>query len=245
MSGPSPELSVIVPCYNEQGNVRPTGAALGKILKSYGLDAEVLMVDDCSQDATRAEIQELSEADPRFRLVTKQLPRGMGAAIRAAIHEARGQWAVMVNGDLSDPLEAIPQFRENILRDGCDLVLLNRYSNDEDYKKIKWSYRFYQFWFRWLLWVMVGMRFRDVTYGYRAFRLDAVRRLNLESDGFEISPECSIKIYLAGGKIGEVSGQCGHRTIGKSKFYFRRVFRGYFLCLARGLLHRLHIRRLV
>ena len=146
---------------------------------------------------------------------------------------------------LSDPLEAIPAFREKILKDGCDLVLLNRYSNDMDYRAIRWSYRFYQFWFRVLVRTMVGMPYRDITYGYRAFRLDFARRLNLTSDGFEISPESSIKTYLLGGRIGEVAGQPGRRKIGKSKFYFRRVFKGYFYYLVRGALHRLRLRKIV
>ena len=241
----SPELSIIVPCFNEEGNVHPTAKALSDLIARFRLDAEVLMVDDCSEDRTREEILALADADPRFRLVTKPLPRGMGASIRAAIAAARGQWAVMVNGDLSDPLEAIPKFREKIMDARCDLVLLNRYSNDEDYRTIRWSYRFFQLGFRFLMRCAIGMPQRDVTYGFRAFRLDFVRRLKLESVGFEISPECSLKAYFVGGKIGEVTGQQGRRTVGASKFFFRRVFKGYFQIFLRGVLHRLRLRKLV
>ena len=236
------KLIIQIPCFNEEGNIFPTGESLGRVLDRYSLNAEVLMVDDCSLDATAAQISELSARDPRFRLVKKSLPRGMGSAIRAGIGEAKGVWAAVVNGDISDPLEAIPRFQACIMKDGCDLVLLNRYTSRENQKTIRWSYKFYQLCFRGLLWILVGMRYRDITYGYRAFRLSFIRKLNLHSDGFEISPECSVKAFLAGGRIGEVPGQQTHRKIGSSKFYFRRVFKGYFAVLVKGLLHRLRLR---
>ena len=214
-----------------------------KVIEEYHLDAEILMVDDVSEDRTRQEIQELSAQHPRVRLVTKELPRGMGAALRAAIAEARGVWAVMVNGDISDPMEAIPEFRHKIMEENCDLVFLNRYSDNIDHRTIRWSYKFYQFCFRHLQYLTVGASYRDITYGYRAFRLNFVRKLDLRGVGFEISPECSIKAFLEKGKIGEVPGQQTQRTMGVSKFRFRRVLKGYMLVLLRGALHRLGIMR--
>ncbi len=242
MTAPPPEATIIVPCYNEAGNVIPTSRALAGIIDQYHLDAEVVMIDDCSQDTTAREISALAAADPRFRLVKKELPRGMGAAIRAGIQNAKGTWAVVVNGDISDPFEAIPQFQKKIMEEGCDLVLLNRYTNKTDHRTIRRSYKFFQFCFRLLLRIGIGMRQPDITYGYRAFRLSFIRKLRLQSVGFEISPECSVKAFLAGGRIGEVGGQQTQRKIGQSKFYFSRVFKGYALVILRGTLHRFHLR---
>lgn len=238
-----PECSIIVPCFNEEGNIFPTAEALLAVIGQYSLNAEILMVNDVSEDATRSEILELSKKDSRFRLVEKELPRGMGAAIRAGIADARGVWAVMVNGDLSDPLEAIPEFQRQIMEDGCDLVLLNRYHNQNDHSQVRWSYRFYQFLFRYCQYLAVGAGYRDITYGYRAFRLAFVRKLSLTGIGFEISPECSVKTFLAKGKVGEAYGKQTRRTIGVSKFKFRKVWKGYVEVLLRGMLHRLKVVR--
>ena len=234
----SPECTIIVPCFNEAGNIFPTAEALLAVIARYHLDAEILMVDDVSGDATKSEIVALSRTDPRFRLVEKSLPRGMGAAIRAGVADARGVWAVMVNGDLSDPLEAIPEFQRLIMQEKCDLVLLNRYGKQDDHSQVKWSYRFYQFLFRYCQYLAVGAAYRDITYGYRAFRLDFVRKLSLTGVGFEISPECSVKTFLAKGRVGETYGKQTRRTIGVSKFKFRQVWKGYVEVLLRGMLHR-------
>lgn len=239
----SPKCSIIVPCFNEAGNIFPTAEGLLGVINRYNLDAEILMVDDVSEDATRSEILTLSSKDPRFRLIEKSLPRGMGASIRAGIASARGEWAVIVNGDLSDPLEAIPVFQRLIMEEKCDLVLLNRYLKQEDHSQVRWSYKFYQFLFRYCQYFAVGASYRDITYGYRAFRLAFIRKLSLTGIGFEISPECSVKTFLEKGKVGEAYGKQTCRTIGVSKFKFRKVWKGYVEVLLRGMLHRFGILR--
>jgi dolichol-phosphate mannosyltransferase len=235
----NPEISIIVPCLNEEQNVPVLVQKLSALIERSNLSAEILIVDDCSDDYTFREAFILSDRDPRVKALHKGLPRGIGNAIRYGMSQASGKVGVVVMGDLVDPLEAIPDFCTRIIRDGYHLVLLSRYMAPEDHASIPSLYRFYHFWYRLLCRVLVRVPFRDVTYAFRGFDLAYVRSLNLESGGFEISPEITLKTWLSGGRICELKGRQGRRFSGESKFIFSRVGFGYVRVLAKATVRRI------
>lgn len=222
-----PEISIIVPCLNEEQNVPILVQKLVTLMEVNHLSAEILIVDDCSDDYTFREAFVLSNRDVRLKALHKGLPRGIGHAIRHGIEHASGKLGVVVMGDLVDPLAAIPDFRDRIVKDGYKLVLLSRYTNPENHANIPFLYRFYHFWYQLLCRVLVGVRLRDITYAFRGFDLDYVRSLSLKSGGFEISPEITLKTWQSGGRICELKGRQGRRLSGESKFVFSRVGFGY------------------
>lgn len=235
----NPEISIIVPCLNEEQNIPTLVQKLTALIEQSDLSAEVLIIDDCSDDYTFREAFILSNTDSRVKALHKGLPRGIGNAIRFGIKHASGKVGIVVMGDLVDPLAAIPDFHESIKRQGCHLVLLSRYMDAEDHANIGFLYRFYHFWYRLLCRVLVGVQLSDVTYAFRGFDIDYIRGLSLESGGFEISPEITLKTWLAGGKIRELKGRQGRRMAGESKFVFSRVGLGYARVLAQGCLARM------
>jgi glycosyltransferase involved in cell wall biosynthesis len=233
------EVSIIVPCLNEEQNIPILVQKLTALIEQSNLSAEILIVDDCSDDYTFREAFILSNRDPRIKALHKGLPRGIGNAIRYGIDHASGKVGVVVMGDLVDPLAAIPDFRDRIIQDGYQLVLLSRYMDPEDHASIPFLYRFYHFWYRLLCRVLVGVHLRDITYAFRGFDLTYIRSLNLESGGFEISPEITLKTWLSGGRICELKGRQGRRICGASKFVFSRVGFGYAKVLVKAILARL------
>ena len=223
----NPVVTFIIPALNEQDNLAPLIERL-TALEQESRPCEIVIVDDASTDATYERGLRLAERDPRIRMLHKEQPRGLGRAIRHALPHVRGKVAVVVMADGVDPLEtAVPQFCDKILVEGCHLVLLSRYTAPSDSDSIPFSYKFFQWIFRLLTRYLLGIPFRDTTYAFRAFDADFVRKLGLKSEGFEISPETTFKVVLAGGKVGEVSGRQTRRLKGKSKFRFLRAFRGY------------------
>lgn len=232
----APEVSVIIPCLNEEQNVPSVVDKLVRLLDEVEIHGEILIVDDCSDDYTFREALLLSNRYPHVRALHKGLPRGIGSAIRFGIDHAEGRVGVIVMGDGVDPIAAIPDFRDRIVAQGDDLVLLSRYIDREDSRSIPWSYRFYQAIFRFLTRWGVGLPFRDPTYAFRGFDLDFIRELNLSSDGFEISPEITLKTWLRGGAIHELAGQQGRRIAGESKFVFSRQAYGYARVLSQSIL---------
>ena len=233
-----PEVTIIVPCLNEEQNIRILVDSLIALIENYNLLAEILIVDDCSDDYTFREAFILSNGDPRVKALHKGLPRGIGNAIRYGIDHASGRMGVVVMGDLVDPLEAIPDFGQRIITEGYHLALLSRYLDPEDHKNIPFSYRFYQWWYRVLCRALIGMPTKDITYAFRAFDLKWVRELTLESGGFEISPEITLKTWLLGGKICEIKGRQGRRIRGESKFIFSNEGFGYARILLKGIIMR-------
>ena len=135
LNGPSvPGLSVVIPLYNEQENVRELCRRLKTALDGLSCDYEVVLVDDGSRDDTPWILDVMSADDPR--LVVIHLSRNFGhqAAITAGLDHARGQAVAVMDGDLQDPPEALPQFYAR-WREGFDVVYAIRQKRKEGWPK--------------------------------------------------------------------------------------------------------------
>ena len=177
-------ISFIVPAYNE-------AASIGEVLERVAAldrDSQVIVVDDGSTDGT-AEIAERHGVQ-----VIRQPNRGKGAAIRAAIPHVDGEIVVIQDADMEyDPAE-VPTLIEPIERGAADVVYGSRLSGGR-------PQRAYFFWH------MVGNRFlslltgvlynttlSDMETGYKAFRVEVLRSLDLRQDDFAIEPEITAKV---------------------------------------------------
>lgn len=120
-----PDLSVVVPVYNEAAILETTLRELVPFLQGLGYDFEVVLVDDGSVDASLGILRRAAADDPR--LVVEALPenRGKGAAVRHGMLTARGRRVLFMDADLSTPLEEIPGFI-GALDSGYDVVIGNR-----------------------------------------------------------------------------------------------------------------------
>jgi dolichol-phosphate mannosyltransferase len=122
---PAPLLSVIVPMYNEEGNVRPLYERIERVLGGLGVDFELIYVDDGSADGSAAEAQRLAAEAPRVRLVALARNFGKEAAMLAGYDHARGRAVVVVDADLQQPPELFAEMLEH-WRQGCDIVYATR-----------------------------------------------------------------------------------------------------------------------
>lgn len=233
-----PDISIIIPCLNEEQNIPQLVNKLDALIRHHNLKAEVLIVDDCSDDYTFRESFIMQDDFPFLRALHKGLPRGIGHAIRYGIDHSRGKMAVVVMGDLVDPIAAIVDFENKIIKEGYKLALLSRYLSPQDHKNIPLSYKFYQWCYRFLCRILVGIKIKDITYAFRAFDLDWAKQLKLESGGFEISPEITLKTHLKGGRICEIKGRQGRRIQGESKFLFSKEGSGYARVLLKAAILR-------
>src|SRR5262249_48825286 len=125
-----PLLSVVVPLFNEQETVAALWGRLHAVLEQLGAPAEVVLVDDGSQDRTPRWIDALHERDERVVVVRLSRNFGHQAAISAGLAHARGRAVVVMDGDLQDPPELIPEFLQ-LWRAGNDVVYAVRRSRRE------------------------------------------------------------------------------------------------------------------
>jgi len=105
MSSTVPDLSIIIPSYNEESRLPATLERIAAYLLTYGREAEVLVVDDGSEDGTAAVAESFRSKIPRLRLVSNGVNRGKGYSVRYGMQEARGRIALFTDADLSAPIE--------------------------------------------------------------------------------------------------------------------------------------------
>lgn len=120
-------LSVVVPVYREEGNIRPFLTRLLPVLESTGCSYEVIFVLDPALDATEAEIREAICGDSNIRLLIFSRRFGQPAATMAGLMHCLGDHAVVIDVDLQDPPELIPAMLEKALQ-GRDVVYARRRS---------------------------------------------------------------------------------------------------------------------
>jgi dolichol-phosphate mannosyltransferase len=142
-AGPSPLITVVVPLYNEQENVRELHRRLEAVLKPLDLPYEIVLVDDGSRDATNRLVWELQGLDPH--VIALYLSRNFGhqAAVSAGIDHASGQAVIVMDGDLQDPPELLPRFLEK-WRQGYEVVYAVRQHRKEGSLKRLAYFGFYR-----------------------------------------------------------------------------------------------------
>jgi len=123
----SPALSVVVPCYNEAAGITAFHARLTPVMAHLALAWEVIYVNDGSHDATWTRMEALYAADPHVVLVNLSRNFGKEVATTAGLDHARGQGVVVIDADLQDPPEVIPELVAG-WQDGFDMVYAQRRS---------------------------------------------------------------------------------------------------------------------
>ncbi len=183
------KVSFLIPVYNEAATV---GELIGRVL-ALPFEKELVVIDDGSTDGSSQTLAALALAQPEIRLI-RQANQGKGAALRAGIPLISGTIAVIQDADLEyDPAE-VPALIEPIQAGHADVVFGSRLSGGR-------PQRAYLFWHR------VGNRFlslvtgvldnttlTDMETGYKAFRADILKSLDLRENGFAIEPEITAKI---------------------------------------------------
>lgn len=200
-SSSTPQLSVLVPAYNEAATIGQVLTALDAL--SYSL--EIVVVDDGSQDDTAAIVRARALEDDRITLSVHERNRGKGAGLRTAIAASRGDVVIVQDADLEyDPTD-IPRLVDLILDGTADVVYGSRMRGGQ-------AQRAHLFWHHVgnrLLSTLTGILFNttlsDMEVGYKAVRGDIARDLTLVSEDFRIEAEITARLLsIPGVRIYEV-----------------------------------------
>jgi glycosyltransferase involved in cell wall biosynthesis len=225
-------VSFLIPAYNERATIRDV---LERVV-ALELAKELIVVDDGSTDGTGDVVAEWARGRNDLKLV-RQPNGGKGSAIRAAIGHMTGTIAVIQDADMEyDPAE-VPTLIEPIQRGFADVVYGSRLSGGRPQRA-------------YLFWHLVGNRFlslltgvlynttlRDMETGYKAFRADVLRSLDLREDDFAIEPEITAKVCLRKLRIYELPVSFYGRTYAEGK---KITWRDGFKAI--GVLVRLRVR---
>ncbi len=198
MATPSPQISVVIPCLNEEEAVgRVVEQALEGIRRAER-PGEVIVVDNASTDRS-AEVAAAHGA----RVVTEQR-RGYGSAYLAGLAEARGDYVVMGDADETYPLQELAPFVDK-LEAGDDLVIGSRFEGTIHGDAMPFLNRFVgNPILTGMLNLLFGVKVSDAHCGMRAIRRDALPALDLHSTGMEFASEMVFKAYRRGLIVSEI-----------------------------------------
>jgi hypothetical protein len=192
------EVSVVLPCLNEERTVGRCVVKARESLRELRLRGEVIVADNGSTDRSRAVA---TENGARIVCVAT---RGYGSALQAGIRAAQGRFVIMADADDSYDLSKLSPFVEP-LQQGYDLVVGNRFRGGIRPGAMPWLHRYFG---NPLLTSILNLFFHsgvgDAHCGLRAFRKEAVQRLGLTATGMEFASEMVIKACLNRQKITEV-----------------------------------------
>jgi glycosyltransferase involved in cell wall biosynthesis len=205
-------VSFLVPAYNEASTI----IELLDLVAALDLDQQIVVVDDGSTDGTADLVERWGAARDDVVLV-RQRNQGKGSAVRAAIPHADGEICVIQDADLEyDPAD-VPALIEPIERGSADVVYGSRLSGGKPQRA-------------YLFWHLVGNRFlslltnvlynttlSDMETGYKAFRTEVLRSLDLRQNDFGIEPEITAKICKRKLRVYEVPIAYYGRTYAEGK----------------------------
>jgi polyisoprenyl-phosphate glycosyltransferase len=127
----TPELSIVVPIYDEEDGIPELVSRLAAVMDELAMTAEVVFVDDGSRDKSPKLLEALSRSDPRFKAIRLSRNFGHQVAITAGLHHASGHAVVVMDGDLQDPPEVIPELVER-WREGFEVVYAIRKKRQDE-----------------------------------------------------------------------------------------------------------------
>ena len=231
------EVSVVIPCRDEERNVEPLLKGLRDLYDGYL--REVIFAHDQGRDGTRAVLERLAAADARVRPLFRTGPGGVGRALADGIRMAGGRYVLTLDCDFAPML---PELRElfDAVAGGCDVAIGSRFSRESvllNYPLTKiLANRGFHVLARMLLW----RRLHDVTNNLKLFTRDVARRLVLVEPGFAVNAELGLQPLLMGVRVREqpVSWVQRGASMGRSSFHLTRVGGGYARVLARAFLAR-------
>lgn len=215
--GPRPEISLVIPVYNEEENLPVLAAEIRAALEPAGLAYEVIYVDDGSTDASPRVLADLAREDPRTRIVRQRRNSGQSAAFDAGFRHARGRIVVTLDADLQNDPADIPRLLEHM--DGFDVVNGVRAKRQDDWVRRVSSK------------IANGVRNRvtresvtDVGCTLRAMRIEYLRHIPLFNGMHRFLPTL---LRMEGARVTEVGVNHRPRLHGQPKYgIHNRLWRG-------------------
>lgn len=219
-------LTVIIPIFNEEENIKPLYLRLKRSLARLRQDFEIIFVNDGSTDKSEQILKKIGQKDKQVRVINHQTTLGKAIALGTGFKLAEGKLLITMDGDLQDDPQEIPKFIKKISQ-GYDLVSGWRTKRQDASLKIITS-RIMNF----LVFFLSGLKFHDFYCGLKCYRQKALRKLNLYGELYRFTP---ILAYQKGLRITELPVKHHHRQFGQSKYggwkRFKRAFSDLIIIL--------------
>lgn len=210
------EVSVIIPCLNEEMAIGLCLSEIINVINNKNINAEIIVVDNNSDDRTASIVLEYQKKYPIIKLVNEKI-RGYGSAYLAGFKIAKGKYFFMADADNTYDFNDIPVFIDKLRNEKYDLIVGNRFSGRMEKKSMPLLHRYFGNPFlSYLVKLFFNVKINDIHSGARAISKEALGKIVLYTSGMEFASEMIIKAAKANLKITEIPISYNSR-IGKSK----------------------------
>lgn len=230
-------ISIIIPVYNEGTNI---AKLIHNLETSVSINHEVLIIYDFKKDDTIPVVKELKKRFKNVRLIENILSPSLINACKTGFRKSRGDFMVVMTGDLADEPNTINKMYE-LVRQGYDIVCASRYAKGGKQLGAEGLLKSYLSKFAGLTTpLLLGIPTSDLTNSFKMYNKRIFKKIKIESQGgWEFSMEILIKAHFLGFKITETPSTWHKRTSGKSKFKLLKWLPKYIYWYFWGIFKRL------
>src|SRR5436305_473455 len=216
----TPDISVFLPVFNEEPNLRPLHEKLNQALAQLGRTAEIIYVDDGSSDGSLNVLREIAARDPRVRVIALRRNYGQTPAMAAGIHAARGRVLIPMDADLQNDPADIARLLDKI-DEGYDVVSGWRKDRKDPLITRKIPSQIANSLISWI----GGVPLHDYGCSLKAYRRESLEDVHLYGEMHRFIP---IYASWSGARVTEIPVEHHPRTMGKSKYGLSRTIKVVF-----------------
>jgi len=218
-STPAPEISVVVPLFNEEGSINELHARLSEALASRSEPYEILFVNDGSTDGSADRLEQLAARDAFVGVIHFRRNFGKAAALDAGFRRAQGRVVITMDADLQDEPAEIPNLLAK-LNEGYDVVSgWKKVRHDPPGKTLPSKL------FNRVVSVTSGIQLHDFNCGFKAYRAEALEGLSIYGELHRYLP---VLLFWRGFRVTEIPVLHHPRKHGHSKYGWERLAKGFF-----------------
>ena len=205
------KITILIPVYNEYNTLNKILAKIENI-DFYGLNKEIILIDDCSTDGTKELYKDLN-----YKVLYHEKNLGKGAALRDGFKEATGDIVTIQDADLEyNPEDLLPLVKV-VMDNEADVAYGSRFMNIDMSKNYMLTHLLGNKALTIITNLLYGAKLTDMETCYKVFKAEYVKNLNIKSNRFDFEPEITAKVLKQGARLKEVPISYNARTFDEGK----------------------------